>query len=149
MNLLFECYVAAVAQRALAPLGYTVRTQGPRRSLARNESDQLVFHTIPDVYLEREGEVTLLDTKWKRIDPSRRDFDISQSDAYQMFGYAQRYESRATILMFPHHQEITRPAGLQAQWRFEVGDALLKVATISVAEPGQAETTLRSLVRNE
>lgn len=146
MNLLFECYVAAVAKRTLTPLGYTVRAQGPRRSLARNESDQLIFHTIPDVHLERGEEVIVVDTKWKRVDPSRRDFDVSQSDAYQMFGYAQRYGSRATILLFPHHQKFTKPAGIQANWRFEIGDAELIVATIDIAEPTQAESTFRRIV---
>ena len=146
MNLLFESYVSAVARRTFTPLGYTVRAQGPRRSLARDESEQLLFQTIPDLHLERGEEVIVLDTKWKRVDVSLRDFDVSQTDAYQMFGYAQTYRSRTTILLFPHHQDVIRPAGIQAHWTFEVGGSALVVATIDIAEIGKAESTLRQIV---
>jgi 5-methylcytosine-specific restriction enzyme subunit McrC len=146
MNLLFETYVSELARRALSPLGYKVRAQGPRGSLARNLSGQLVFHTIPDLHLEKDGEVIILDTKWKRINASVRDFDVSQSDAYQMFGYAQTYNSCATVLLFPHTEDIARHPGMQTRWRFEIGGSSLVVATIDVARTTESESSLRQTV---
>jgi 5-methylcytosine-specific restriction enzyme subunit McrC len=147
MNLLFEAYVVALARKACAPLGYKVSAQGPQRCLARNEAGRSVFHTKPDVHLERDGDIVVLDTKWKHIDPSRPNFDVAQADAYQMHGYAHVYESRATILLYPHHPGIIGRPGLQMQWSFEAGGTPFILATIDVATPEDFATTLRWLLK--
>jgi 5-methylcytosine-specific restriction enzyme subunit McrC len=147
MNFLFEAYVAALARKACAPLGYKVSAQGPQRCLARNEAGQSVFHTKPDVHFERDGDVVVLDTKWKHLDPSRPNFDVAQADAYQMHGYAHVYDSRATILLYPHHPGIIGRPGLQMQWSFEAGGIPFILATIDVAMPEDFATTLRYLLK--
>lgn len=146
MNVLFEAYVASLARKVCVPLGYTVRAQGPQRCLARTAAARSAFHTKPDLHLERDGDVVVLDTKWKRIDPSRPNFDVAQSDAYQMHGYAHVYASRATILLYPHHLGIAGQPGSQTLWRFEAGGADLRLATIDVAQPGEFPATLRSIL---
>jgi 5-methylcytosine-specific restriction enzyme subunit McrC len=105
-----------------------------------------VFHTVPDVHLEKGDEVILLDTKWKRIDDSLNDFDVSQADAYQMFSYAQTYHSRATVLLFPHNKNVVRPPGIQASLTFEVGGSSLVVATLDIAQTEEAESLLRNII---
>jgi 5-methylcytosine-specific restriction enzyme subunit McrC len=147
MNLLFEAYVASLDRKVCAPLGYKVSTQGPQRCLARNEAGRSVFHTKPDLHVERDGDVVVLDTKWKHIDPRRPNFDVAQADAYQMHGYAHVYDSRATILLYPHHQGIAGRPGLQTRWSLEPGDTALIVATIDVTKPDDFATTLHSLLK--
>lgn len=146
MNRLFESYVASLARRVCVPLGYKMSTQGPRRCLAISGAGLSAFHIRPDMHLERDGVVVVLDTKWKPIDLSRPDFDVAREDAYQMHGYAHVYGSHATILLYPHHQGVMGPPGLQALWRFEPGGAVLRLATIDVANPGEFAVTLRSLL---
>jgi 5-methylcytosine-specific restriction enzyme subunit McrC len=146
MNLLFEAYVVALARRVCSPLGYKVSAQGPQRCLARNEAGRSAFHTKPDLHVERGGDVVVLDTKWKHINPSRPNFDVAQADAYQMHGYAHIYESRATILLYPHHQGIGGQPGLQTLWRFEFGGTSLILATIDVTRPDDFAATLRRLL---
>lgn len=146
MNLLFEAYVASLTRKVCVPLGYTVRAQGPQRCLARNEAARSAFHTKPDLHLERSGDVVVLDTKWKRLDPTRPNFDVAQADAYQMHGYAHVYASRATILLYPHHLGFSGHPGPQMLWRFEAGGSDLRVATIDVAQPADFPATLRSIL---
>lgn len=134
MNVLFESYVAAVARKVCAPLGIKVRVQGPQRSLARTHANAGAFQTKPDLTLERDGDVVILDTKWKRLDSSRPYFDVAQADAYQMHGYTHVYGSHSAILLYPHHSDLTTP-GEQVSWRFVAGDAALRVITIDVANP--------------
>lgn len=134
MNVLFESYVAAVARQVCAPLGVKVSIQGPRRSLARTYANAGAFQTRPDLTLERDGNVIILDTKWKRLDSSRLHFDVAQADAYQMHGYTHVYSSHSAILLYPHHSDLTTP-GEQVSWRFVAGDAALRVITIDVADP--------------
>ena len=146
MNLLFEGYVAALARKVCSPLGYKVRAQGPQRCLARNEVGRSAFHTRPDLHFECGDDVVVLDTKWKHVDPSRPNFDVAQADAYQMYGYARVYKSRATILLYPHHESIRGQSGLQTLWRFEFGDAVLILATIDVTKPDDFAASLSRLL---
>ncbi len=146
MNLLFEAYVASLARRVCAPLGYKVRAQGPQRCLAHNEAGRSAFLTKPDLYIERDGYVVVLDTKWKHIDASRPNLAVAQADAYQMHGYAHVYASHSAILLYPHHQGIGAQPGLRASWRFQSGGAALMLATIDVGKPGNFAATLRSLL---
>lgn len=146
MGLLFEAYVASLARKVCVPLGYKVLAQGPQRCLARDKAARSAFHTRPDLHLERDGDVVVLDTKWKRIDPSRPNFDVAQADAYQMHGYAHLYATRATILLYPHHRGIAGRPGSQMLWRFEAGGAALRLATIDVAQPSDFPATLRSIL---
>ena len=151
MNLLFESYVAALAGRVCSSLGFEVHSQGPMGCLARNESGT-AFETWPDLHLKRGDIVVVVDTKWKRVDPTKDNFDIAQEDAYQMHGYAHVYKSRATILLYPHHRGFRSPsgeqtlAGEQARWRFESGGTDLILATIDLAKPDGFAESLRGLL---
>ncbi|MGB8841779.1 MAG: hypothetical protein WCC64_11980 [Aliidongia sp.] len=148
MNLLFEAFIAAIVRKALAPLGYEIRTQKPQRCLATDRAGRGAFHMKPDLHVERDGWITVLDTKWKHLDPARPNFDIAQSDAYQMHGYAQVYGARSTILLFPHHHTIAEEPGLQAHWYFESGGSVLGLATVDVANTSGFAVMLRGLLED-
>jgi 5-methylcytosine-specific restriction enzyme subunit McrC len=146
MNLLFESYVAAFARRVCVPLGYRVRAQCPVRCLARDKEGRGLFHTKPDLHLERDGQVVVLDTKWKHIDPRRSNFEILQADAYQMYGYAHIYASQNTILLYPHNSSIPGPPGLQRSWQFESHSGRLTLATVDVTKPATFAASLTGLL---
>lgn len=143
MNVLFERYVAAVARRALPPLGFEVTVQRPRRSLAATPLGQPAFITMPDLHLQQGDDVYVLDTKWKRIDPRKSNHDVAQADAYQMHGYAAVYDARATILLYPFMRDLMPAAGRLAEWTFSNRMAMLRVAAVDVAS---REGTERGLV---
>ncbi len=134
MNKLFELYIAALARKACLPHGYQVCTQGPHDYLTRNKA----FQTMPDLHFKRDNDVFVVDTKWKKLDPDdpdKRNFGVDQKDAYQMHAYAHIYNSRATILLYPHHSGISPFQGEQRRWQFNSGGTDLILATIDVAKP--------------
>jgi 5-methylcytosine-specific restriction enzyme subunit McrC len=145
MNLLFEEYVASLARTVCVPLGYTVKSHGPHRCLARSDDgQQQAFYTKPDLHIERDGFVMILDTKWKHIDPRRPNFNVTQSDAYQMHCYAHVYGSTAAVLLYPHSIALATQPGSQAEWRFESNGAALKLATIDVTKADEFAERLRA-----
>ncbi len=104
MNELFEEYVGRQVRAALRPLGFQVTLQGPKRHLARSASGSPAFELRPDIVNSRDGRVTLIiDTKWKRLKEEERREGVSSADAYQMFAYAERYDARDVLLLYPHH----------------------------------------------
>ena len=98
--------------------------------------------------------MVIIDTKWKRFDPTQDNFDVAQQDAYQMHGYAHVYKSRATILLYPHHSGFRNRsgdqilAGEQARWRFESCGSDLILATIDLEEPGGFAESLHSMIES-
>jgi 5-methylcytosine-specific restriction enzyme subunit McrC len=62
-----------------------------------------MFLLKPDVYLEKDEKVILLDTKWKVLfDDRRQNFGISQADMYQMYAYYNRYSKvKRVVLVYP------------------------------------------------
>jgi 5-methylcytosine-specific restriction enzyme subunit McrC len=104
MHAVFEAFIATELRRALGP-AYRVRAQaGPRALLQRATPAgwKPAFQLRPDVTIRSaDGIVGLIDTKWKRLDGSRRWNDVAQSDIYQMYAYAMRYGAPKTILVYP------------------------------------------------
>lgn len=147
MNRLFEAYVAAEARRALTPLGWRVRAQGPVLCLARDEAGKRAFATQPDLHLlSPDGRRIVLDTKWKRLDADRADGGVAQADAYQMNGYAGVYETAAVILLYPHAPG-RRPAGVLRSWRLTSGGAALTASTVALTPERSVGDQLRTLLQ--
>ena len=143
MNKLFEAYVTRVAQKTLRPLGYSVLSQKPQRALVQDEYGRKAFITKPDIYVEGHGQVVVIDTKWKPLDFSKANYGVSQSDAYQMHGYARVYNADATVLLYPkyglHDDEL-------ACWKFENSNSLLRLATLNILDQSHMAETLASLL---
>jgi 5-methylcytosine-specific restriction endonuclease McrBC regulatory subunit McrC len=65
----------------------------------------------PDIVITRRGQpdpIAIIDTKWKllsRLNTGNK-WDIKQSDVYQMFAYAKRYNCPKIILLYPVHAGI-------------------------------------------
>ena len=72
-----------------------------------------MFQLQPDILIVQDDRRWLLDTKWKRSDQTDRgsNYQISQSDFYQMYAYGQKYLDGAgdMALVYPRHASFERP----------------------------------------
>ncbi|KGM37719.1 McrC family protein [Streptococcus sinensis] len=66
------------------------------------------FGLKPDIYMSQEGMKSfVLDTKWKKlIEDKSKNYGISQSDMYQMYAYAYKYDVENVILIYPKDEEV-------------------------------------------
>ena len=148
MNALFEEYVGRLVVRALAGTEFRVSLQGGRLfCLTAIEDNRDMFQTKPDILIRRDSQVVhVIDTKWKRIsaqidDPKQ---GVSQSDIYQMMAYAHLYKPPRLTLLYPHHRELGRDEGLQAQFRITGHETLIETASVDVADGRDIVTRLRT-----
>lgn len=97
MEKLFENYVAYMFK--LANPSENVKTQSSGKYLI-SKNDEKCFMLKPDLYIENK---MILDTKWKIPDDNEdeKKHGISQSDLYQMFAYANKYEIKEIYLIYP------------------------------------------------
>ena len=72
-----EAYVGLLIRRAWRATGSEVRLQGPRRFFGRVANGE-VFEMRPDAVVLRDGQcLRIYDTKWKMLDTSKRDLDVT------------------------------------------------------------------------
>ena len=147
MNTLFEEFIGRSLQRALAPC--TVRLQDRRHHVIEDGGHSL-FALKPDAVIEASpGGYIVLDTKWKRLTPGERNCEqtlgVSSSDVYQMLAYAQAYDARRLVLVYPWHDEIGYQ-GLIRKWRVTGTARRLDVATVDVGRLDEVVETLRGIV---
>jgi len=113
MERIFEDYVAAYIRKNFSD--WHVKTQDRRHYLVDKHDGHGKFRLRPDIVMEKNDEIIVLDTKWKLIDQNqpKNNYLISQSDMYQLFAYGKKYErSRNTIklvLIYPHTTNFLIP----------------------------------------
>ncbi len=105
MNRLFEAYVQHVEAKGAEP-GHRVRTQEASRHFATSGGAP-AFTLKPDISIWKEGPdgteevVRILDAKWKRVDPGKTNWGVSEADVYQLLAYAVRYQCSHLELVYP------------------------------------------------
>ena len=107
MEKLFEAYVANIFRRLAWADGKYMREKGPQKFMVRrNDNDEQLFLMKPDmVFLNKENRlIAIADAKWKILDDREKKLGISQSDLYQMAGYAMRYRVDRLALIYPKQQ---------------------------------------------
>ena len=138
MEEVFEDFVTAAVRRHQQR--FTVHAQGPMRYLATDSADRPAFWLKPDIALIEHGQVRfILDAKWKRLDPSARNYGVSQADGYQLFAYGRRYGCRRVVLVYPRTEAFRETIGFRfagdrdlelACFPFDVGDPARSVRGI-------------------
>ena len=98
MEKVFESYIAAKFRRHIGSSA-NLRTQDKRYSLFDRPTK--AFGLCPDIVIEIDGEITVMDTKWKLLSGNARNYGVSQSDMYQMYAYSKKYNAQKTILLYP------------------------------------------------
>lgn len=115
MNFLFEQFIAGfIRKEHLIPEGYEMETQKSSESLLTekiNGKSLKHFSLKPDIFFKADDKKNhfILDTKYKQLDEKVKSLGVSQSDAYQMYAYSQRYDCKRVILLYPKH--LNKEAG--------------------------------------
>jgi len=119
MERIFEEHVAACLNKRIAP-PLQLKTQAASRYLIEakdeddiSDSDKNRFMLKPDLLIKHLGQPRyVMDTKWKIINSSnsQNNFDISQSDIYQMFAYGHKYLAGKgdLVLIYPKHDNFKK-----------------------------------------
>ena len=102
MEKIFEAYVAK--QLKIKFPEWNVETQKDDQYLFDNPK---TFGLNPDIYMSKGGSAIVLDTKWKKLIRNSNNYGISQSDMYQMYAYAYKYDVENIVLIYPKHREIS------------------------------------------
>jgi 5-methylcytosine-specific restriction enzyme subunit McrC len=128
MEKLFESYVEILLRRNL-PIGYQLCGQQRFRSLVTHNEKSL-FQLKPDLILYEQGRLTtVLDTKWKQLDWQAKNYNLSQSDFYQLFAYGHKYLGGSGNLVLIYPKTDTTPDNLQPFYFDEQRQLVLWVAT--------------------
>lgn len=156
MNTLFEEYIGRIAKRTFQKEGVNIILQGPRRYLAVTEKTQRkVFALKPDIVAIKDtAPVWIMDTKWKALSLEETKEGVAQSDMYQMYAYAQRYNCPDVMLLYPHHSNLGDKPGMRAI--YVLGNAKesnadsstrkITVGTVDLADLSTIPGQLRQLV---
>lgn len=137
MNRLFESYVANVFRKLAWADGKRLREQGPQKyMLRRDDRNEQLFRMKPDmVFLDCDNRfAAIADAKWKILDDREKKLGISQSDLYQMAGYAMRYGVDQLALVYPKQQWLQNSIDLQLQGT----SSTLKVIPVDVTAGQEA-----------
>jgi 5-methylcytosine-specific restriction enzyme subunit McrC len=90
MERLFEDFAASAVAKAL-PSTWRLQRQPRAHALCRHHGRDL-FDLRPDFVARGEGQVLVLDAKWKRLQSAlSARYGLSQSDLYQLNAYGQTY----------------------------------------------------------
>jgi 5-methylcytosine-specific restriction enzyme subunit McrC len=99
MEKVFESFIAAKIRKHKLN-GWDVRTQDRKYWLF---DEPRAFNLRPDIVLENDNEIIIVDTKWKLLSSDK---SPSQSDMYQMYAYGKKYAVNGKkvsriILLYP------------------------------------------------
>ncbi|MFH1127298.1 MAG: hypothetical protein V1718_04280 [archaeon] len=142
MNRLFEEYVAAflikhkheifgdqaeqmtVISQAVGRYDYFLKQTIP--------GNRDVFRLKPDILIRRSGQLACIaDTKYKMLEPRKRDLGLQEEDSYQMLAYSIVLECDRIILLYPQPESIP----FRAEYEVNRHNALLGLAGINLHQP--------------
>jgi 5-methylcytosine-specific restriction enzyme subunit McrC len=111
MEKLFECYVEGWLRQQLLPTAQ-LTSQASREYLCEHGKGRM-FCLKPDLLIDYSQQRWILDTKWKRVDARKpeKNYDLSQSDFYQLFAYGHKYRNDTSVtklvLIYPYWSGLT------------------------------------------
>ena len=139
---LFEKFIGRCLRRALAP--WPVRLQSKGHS-ALQDDDGPLFELRPDAVIDTPSGPIVLDTKWKKLASNGdRKLGVAQGDVYQMLAYAQAYDAKRLVLLYPWLEGVEK--GAVRRWRVLGTERKLEVAAVDVGEPRSVVCALRKIV---
>lgn len=149
MEKVFEAFVAAEMKKYLIPQGFRVNAQDHKYCLFDEPIKQ--FALRPDiVVIKDDGQEIIMDTKWKRLSPSKANYGISQADMYQMYAYAKKYSTKDYTpdvwILYPMSAETQKIQDLS----FDSNDGVnVKVFFIDCADVECIERLCSNLLEDE
>ena len=100
MNILFEEFIYEVIKRHTK---FTPYYQKGKRLLIETENAKKYGNTFTDMYIEKDGEKYIIDTKYKLNSAESNDFD--NKDIYQLSTYCLIHNSKNAIFIYPLENE--------------------------------------------
>lgn len=106
MEKLFECYVEGWLRKRLLSTA-RLTSQSSHEYLCEHDKGRM-FCLKPDLLIDSGKQRWILDTKWKRVDARKpeKNYDLSQSDFYQLFAYGHKYRNEPgvpkLVLIYPY-----------------------------------------------
>lgn len=126
MNILFEKFVASQVSHHV-PQGSLV-AQSKEKALLSNGH----FRLIPDLILLGPSGKTVVDTKWKELDPSDGEtFGVAQADLYQLLAYGTSHQAARLVLLYPHHGRLGSE-GVHRSWTFSGTGLCIDIASLDI-----------------
>ena len=120
MEKIFESYVSGSFKQAMEnnsyPTPWKVSLQDKKYYLFNAKSDWSginYFGLKPDIVVRSSDRTVILDTKWKSLDSNKPNYGISQSDMYQMYGYAHEYHTPEIFLLYPLNAEMKNRGAIE------------------------------------
>lgn len=109
MERVFEEYVAAGFRRFVTDGEVTIQEMS--RHLIDEHQGRRHFRLRPDIILRRNGQLTVLDTKWQVLDETNEtgNYGIESADMYQLFAYGKKYGSSELVLIYPATNTFREP----------------------------------------
>lgn len=106
MEKIFESYISKQLKNISSNYsGYKMETQKQTQYLFDKPRK---FRLKPDIYISMNSNpYKVLDIKWKRLNTdSKNNYGISQSDMYQMYAYAYKYNVEDIVLIYPKQKGL-------------------------------------------
>ncbi len=118
MERVFEDYIGYLMKTYAN--GHEIKTQDKSYYLVSNHKDKQRFSIRPDIVATNDDdkEQIIIDTKWKLIDESNEKFNynISQSDMYQLYAYGKKYSLHNSfqyepklVFIYPSNPNFLKP----------------------------------------
>jgi len=110
---------------------------------------------IGEVLVEESYDLKLFDDLRKHHDahtPDGRRVQIkaAQGDMYQMYAYAQRYECRDVVLMYPHHAGLGPGCGVRRTYAVRrddgAGTGRVRIATVDLTDLRTVPAQIKAVV---
>ena len=101
MEKIFESYISKQLKNISSNYsGYKIETQKQTQYLF---DEPRKFGLKPDIYISMNSNpYKVLDIKWKKLNTDlKNNYGISQSDMYQMYAYAYKYNVEDIVLIYP------------------------------------------------
>jgi len=113
MERVFEDYIGYIFKKYSE--GRRIKLQDQSFFLVENHKNSGKFRLKPDIVAtNRDINEFVIDTKWKLINQyaEKKNYNISQSDLYQLYAYGKKYtigETPLLILIYPRTVSFTEP----------------------------------------
>lgn len=125
LNEMFEDYI----ENILKSNSISVHSQYRPHYLIFSENTNL-FNTKMDFVIKSENTAILMDAKWKQVDISVSNLNVSQADLYQLFTYSEILKTEEKLnkviilLLYPKTNKFNR---IISSWKFFNGTEIMAV----------------------
>jgi 5-methylcytosine-specific restriction enzyme subunit McrC len=146
MNDLFEEYISVMVKQLVPDLAVKERKY---KLLVNEQTGRKNFLLEPDLVIRNKlaGDL-IIDTKWKRYDPTSAHHGVQRADLYQMYAYLTRYETVQTVvLLFPYgHSGNYKSGECLNCWHLENDEAKkIKCYTVNIEDEAETLNELRGI----